>query len=163
MIEHETMFVLQKEANEQWINKVETNRNKAESQTAKKRRKRFVETIFFWIVFHFCLFVSSMKRKQNMKNKKNTNGQKPSKSDETDSSSSSGSASEDEGEKQSNAEANALETPAVQKEDNQSNKEPLSPVKQQQQQQQQQPPHEKTDVRKHLRHRQDSSSDEEKK
>ncbi|CAF1162855.1 unnamed protein product [Adineta ricciae] len=131
----------EKEANEQWINKVETSKNKAESQTAKKRRKR-------------------MKRKQNMKNKKNTNGQKSSKSDETDSSSSSGSASEAEDEKSSNVEANVLETPAVQKEDNQSNKEPSSPVKQKQQQQQQH--HEKTDVRKHLRHRQDSSSDEEK-
>ncbi|UJR15972.1 hypothetical protein I4U23_002891 [Adineta vaga] len=126
----------EKEANEQWLAKVEDGKQKAESQTAKKRKKR-------------------LKQKGKLKNKKHTNGQKSNKSGEKDSSSSSNSPSEDEGEKVSNTEMKSAEVPVAQQEENHPVKESSSPLQKKE--------HDKTDIRKHIRNRQNSSSDEEKK
>ncbi|CAF0958012.1 unnamed protein product [Adineta steineri] len=127
----------EKEASEEWLAKVENNKKKAETQTAKKRKKR-------------------MKRKGNTKTKKPTNGQNSNDKDGKSSSSSSGSDDEEVDEKTSDTETKTSETPITKAEENQSVKEPSSPVQQQQQQ------NEKTNIRQHLRHRKASSSDEEK-
>jgi hypothetical protein len=90
-----------------------------------------------------------MKRKENSKHKKPTDSQNPNKTDESSSSS-----SDDEDEKTSNTETNTAEIPVSKTEENQSVKEPSPPLQQKQ-------PHEKPDIRKHIRHRQTNSSDEE--
>jgi len=59
----------EKEANAEWLSKVENSKTKAETQTAKKRQKR-------------------LKRRGNPKNKKHTNIQNSNPTDETSSSSS---------------------------------------------------------------------------
>jgi FtsZ-interacting cell division protein ZipA len=104
-----------------------------------------------WLIFYFIdeilhLFAFSLKRKGNSKHKKPTDSQNPNKTDESSSSSSG-----DEDEKASNTETNTAEIPVSKTEENQSVKEPL----------QQKQPHEKSDIRKHIRHRQTNSSDEE--
>jgi FtsZ-interacting cell division protein ZipA len=112
-----------------------------------KQLKNDENGLFSLIFIHFIFysFVFSLKRKGNSKNKKPTN-----KSDENTSSSSD---NEDEG-------TNSSDAPVANTEENQPAKEPTppptpsSPVQQQQQ-------HEKTDIRKHLRHRKANSSDEE--
>jgi len=113
-----------------------------------KQLKNDENGLFSLIYIHliFDSFIFSLKRKGNPKTKKNTNTQNSNKSDENTSSSSD---NEDEG-------TNSSDVPVANTEENQPAKEPtpppLSPVQQQ---------HEKSDIRKHLRHRKADSSDEE--
>ncbi|CAF0845240.1 unnamed protein product [Rotaria sp. Silwood1] len=120
----------EKEANAEWVKKVETNKQKAETQTAKKRRKR-------------------LKRKDNTKGKKPTGNQNSNKTNESTSSS-----SDEEDEETTKLETNTSDAPVSNTEENQTVKEstPSPPPVQQ---------HEKTNIRKNLRHRQANSSDEE--
>ncbi|CAF0857852.1 unnamed protein product [Rotaria sordida] len=119
----------EREANAEWLKKVETNKEKAETQAAKKRRKR-------------------LKHKEHSKNKKYTGNQNSNKLNESTSSS-----SDDEDEEISKSETNTSDVPVSNTEENQTVKEstPSPPIQQ----------HEKIGIRKHLRHRQTNSSDEE--
>ncbi|CAF3737733.1 unnamed protein product [Rotaria socialis] len=122
----------EKEANAEWLKKVETSKQKADSQAAKKRQKR-------------------LKRKAYSKNKNHNDNQNANKTNESASSS-----SEDEGEEKSQPETNTSDAPVANTEENQSAKESIPLLSSSLQ------PNEKTDIRKHVRHRKADSSDDEK-